>query len=202
MCWHSQFQWLTDNSKKLDKEFIITKNSVDLLPVCPLMEKVNTKCVVLNIYFMVGMDTISSGDVFSYYCECCKKLLRYLNVVLVLEAFEHTFYTCRPGVDCNKKSLNILNVKWSCFCIFLEYATWKKFAIRLDFSVSKKKKRAHMSLKNPFVCYEFFNKFLNFVEIEWEKKNEIIYPPSIPSFKWHYDYLFFEKKNKTWKTKY
>ena len=51
-----------------------------------------------------------------------------------------------------------------------------------------------MSLKNPFVCYEFFNKFLNFVEIEWEKKNEIIYPPSIPSFKWHYDYLFFEKK--------
>ena len=53
-----------DNSKKLDKKFIITKNSVDHLPVRSLMEKVNTKCVALNIYFMVGVNTISSGNVF------------------------------------------------------------------------------------------------------------------------------------------
>ena len=50
--------------KKLDKKFIITKNSVDQLPVRSLIEKVNTKWVVLNIYFMVGVNTISSGNVF------------------------------------------------------------------------------------------------------------------------------------------
>ena len=53
-----------DNSKKLDKKFIITKNSVDHLRLRSLMEKVNTKCVALNIYFMVGVNTISSGNVF------------------------------------------------------------------------------------------------------------------------------------------
>ena len=53
-----------DNSKKLDKKFIITKNSVDQLPVRSLIEKVNTKWVVLNIYFIVGVNTISSGNVF------------------------------------------------------------------------------------------------------------------------------------------
>ena len=53
-----------DNSIKLDKQFIIIKNSVDYLPVHSLMESVNTKCVVLNVYFMVEVNTISSGDMF------------------------------------------------------------------------------------------------------------------------------------------
>ena len=53
-----------DNSIKLDKQFIITKNSVDYLPVRSLMESVNTKCVVLNVYFMVEVNTVSSGNMF------------------------------------------------------------------------------------------------------------------------------------------
>lgn len=53
-----------NNSKNLGKEFIITKNFVDHLPVRSLVEKFNTKHVVLNIYFMVGVNTISSGYVF------------------------------------------------------------------------------------------------------------------------------------------
>ena len=44
---------------------------------------------------------------FSCYCKCGQELLRYLNVVLVLETFEHIFYGYRPGADYNKKSLNI-----------------------------------------------------------------------------------------------
>lgn len=89
------------------------------------------------------------------------------------------------------------------FCIFLKNATRKKFAIRVDIFVSKKKKHIHTLnaiFKNPFVGYGFFNELLNFAKREWEKRRgffpnyKIIYPRLITPLKWHYDYHFFERK--------
>lgn len=86
------------------------------------------------------------------------------------------------------------------FSISLKNAIWKKFTIRPDIFVSKKKKHIHIAFKKPFICYELFNELLNFVEKEWEKRREfflnyeIIYPHLITSLKRRYDYLFCERK--------
>ena len=86
------------------------------------------------------------------------------------------------------------------FSISLKNAIWKKFTIRPDIFVSKKEKHIHIAFKKPFICYEFFNELLNFVEKEWEKRREfflnyeIIYSHLITSLKRCYDYLFCERK--------
>ena len=40
-----------------------------------------------------------------------KSILNYLNVIMSSCPFEHVFFTYRAGIDYNKKSLQILNLK-------------------------------------------------------------------------------------------
>ena len=48
---------------------------------------------------------------FSIYCDVGKVLLNYLNIIFKKQPLEHTFLTFRAGIDYNKNSLNILNLK-------------------------------------------------------------------------------------------
>ena len=48
---------------------------------------------------------------FSLYCNTGKILLNYLNVIMSNCSFEHVFFTYRPGINYNEKSLPILNSK-------------------------------------------------------------------------------------------
>ena len=41
-------------AKKIDNVFVITRNSIKNLDVFLLMKYLNTQCVILNIYYMVG----------------------------------------------------------------------------------------------------------------------------------------------------
>ena len=41
-------------ASKIDQRFLLTKNSLQHLPICELMEQVNVRSVVLNFYFLVG----------------------------------------------------------------------------------------------------------------------------------------------------
>ena len=40
--------------KKIDRDSVLTKNSIDHVPVCNLMEQVKTRAVVLNLCYQVG----------------------------------------------------------------------------------------------------------------------------------------------------
>ena len=48
---------------------------------------------------------------FLLYCGSGKMLLNYLNIIFVKQLFEHIFLTFRDGIDYNKNSLKILNLK-------------------------------------------------------------------------------------------
>ena len=41
-------------SSKIDQEFLLSKNSIQHLPICELMKQVNARSVVLNLYYLVG----------------------------------------------------------------------------------------------------------------------------------------------------
>ena len=41
-------------AKKIDSAFVITRNLIKNLDVFLIMKYVNTQCVVLNIYYMLG----------------------------------------------------------------------------------------------------------------------------------------------------
>ena len=43
-----------DIAKKFDWNVVLTKNSIDNLLICNLMEQLKTKAIVLNLYYMVG----------------------------------------------------------------------------------------------------------------------------------------------------
>ena len=45
-------------------------------------------------------------------------ILNYLNVVMSSQSFEHIFFTFRTGIDYNKNSLRILNLKRKFFVAF------------------------------------------------------------------------------------
>ena len=55
---------------------------------------------------------------FSLYCETGELLLDYLNIIFVKQPFEHILLTFRAGIEYNKNSLNILNLKGRFFVIF------------------------------------------------------------------------------------
>ena len=53
------------------------------------------------------------------------------------------------------------------FCCFLKEAIWKKFSIKADAFISKKKKKClHKKL---FPDYKCFDLILKFIAEEWEK---------------------------------
>ena len=87
------------------------------------------------------------------------------------------------------------------FCCFLKDWIWKKFSIKIDVLISKKK-NIHISFKKSFSDCECFDAVLKFISKEWEKRNifcdnyELIYPRMITSLKWHFDYVLFERKKK------
>ena len=66
----------------------------------------------------------------------------------------------------------------------------------------RKKKCSHKKL---FPDYKLFDLILKFIAEEWEKRKiffcdyELIYPRLITSLKWHFDYVFFERKKKNGK---
>ena len=57
-----------DLSKKSDREFIFTESSLAHLPIYNFFQQVNTKVVVLNIYYLVGDNvekrTENFGEIF------------------------------------------------------------------------------------------------------------------------------------------
>ena len=72
----------------------------------------------------------------------------------------------------------------------------------LLFLRKKNKKCLHKKL---FPDYKCFDLILKFIAEEWEKWKiffwdyELIYPRLITSLKWHFDYVFFERKKKNGK---
>ena len=57
------------------------------------------------------------------------------------------------------------------FCSYLKDVLSKKFSPDIDVHVSKKKKHVHNAFKIPISDYEFFNKLIDFISSEWEKRN-------------------------------
>ena len=48
---------------------------------------------------------------FSLYCDTGELLLDYLNIIFVKQPFEHILLAFRAGIEYNKNSLSILNLK-------------------------------------------------------------------------------------------
>ena len=44
----------SDISSKIDQGFLLSKNSLQHLPICELMERVNSRPIVLNLHYLVG----------------------------------------------------------------------------------------------------------------------------------------------------
>ena len=88
------------------------------------------------------------------------------------------------------------------FCCYLEDALSKKSSLDADVFVSRKKKHVHIAFKIPISEYEFFDRLIDSISDEWEKRKiffedyKMIYPRLITSLKWKFDYVFFERKAK------
>ena len=63
----------------------------------------------------------------------------------------------------------------------------------------------HIAFKKPVSEYELFDRLIDFVSNEWEKRKiffedyKMIYPGLISSLKWKFDYVFFERKTRNGK---
>ena len=88
------------------------------------------------------------------------------------------------------------------FCCYLKDALSKKSSLDADVFVSRKKKHVHIAFKIPISEYEFFDRLIDSISDEWEKRKiffedyKMIYPRLITSLKWKFDYVFFERKAK------
>ena len=88
------------------------------------------------------------------------------------------------------------------FRCYLKDALSKKSSLDADVFVSRKKKHVHIAFKIPISEYEFFDRLIDFISDEWEKRKiffedyKMIYPRLITSLKWKFDYVFFERKAK------
>ena len=57
-------------ASKINQEFLLSKNGIPQLPICGLMEQVNARSVVLNLYYLVreyagnGKWTKNFGEIF------------------------------------------------------------------------------------------------------------------------------------------
>ena len=49
------------------------------------------------------------------------------------------------------------------FCCFLKDAIWKKFSLKVDVFISKKKKHVNISFKKSFPDYKCFDALLKFI---------------------------------------
>ena len=91
------------------------------------------------------------------------------------------------------------------FCSHLKDALSKKFSFDADVFVSRKKKHMHIAFKLPISEYESFDRLIDYISDEWEKRKiffedyKMIYPRLITSLKWKFHYVFFERKAKNGK---
>ena len=82
------------------------------------------------------------------------------------------------------------------FCCYLKDALSKKISLDADVFVSRKKKHVHIAFKIPISEYEFFDRLIDSISDEWEKRKiffedyKMIYPRLITSLKWKFDCLF------------
>ena len=90
------------------------------------------------------------------------------------------------------------------FCCYLKDPLSKWLSLDADVFVSKKK-NVRIDFKIPISEYESFDRWIDFISNEWEKKKiffedfKMIYPRLISSLKWKFDYVFFETKIKNGK---
>ena len=88
------------------------------------------------------------------------------------------------------------------FGCYLKDALSKKFSFDCDAFVSRKKKHVHIAFKISISEYESFDRLVDFISNEWEKRKiffedyKMIYSRLISSLKWKFDYVFFERKAK------
>ena len=189
--------------KKIESVFVITRNSIENHDIFHLMKYLNSRYVVLNIYYLVGNYvshlTKNFNEIFSeiantpfalyvlfveiylrmyfnllksftdivienclmnksfsifhvkalkqkyesilflLYFDAGKMLLNYLNVIFSRQLLEHTFLTFRPGINYDKKLFKDFKSKMKVFCRFLKEEIRKKFSIRADCFISKKR---------------------------------------------------------------
>ena len=91
------------------------------------------------------------------------------------------------------------------FGCYLKDALSKKFSFDSDAFVSRKKKHVHIAFKISISEYESFDRLVDFISNEWEKRKiffedyKMIYSRLISSLKWKFDCLFWEESKK-WKT--
>ena len=146
-----------------------------------------------------------NNDLFSCYLKTASKLLNYLNIVLSGDAFEHIFFRYRPFVDYNSETFKLLNAKWRCFVPISKKALSKKILTRCWRFYLKIKKHVHIAFKIPISEYKSFDKLIDIISDEWEKRKtffenyKMVYPRLTSSLKWKFDYVFFEKKVKNGK---
>ena len=87
-------------------------------------------------------------------------------------------------------------------CYYFKEALAKQFSLDADVFVSKKKRHVYIAFKVRISKYEVFDKLIEFILKEWEKRKvfffdyKMIYPKLMTSMKWKFDYVLFEKKNK------
>ena len=59
------------------------------------------------------------------------------------------------------------------FCCYLKDALSKKISLDADVFVSRKKKHVHIAFKIPISEYESFDRLIDFISDEWEKRKII-----------------------------
>ena len=64
-----------------------------------------------SIYRVRELKQKYENILFLLYCGSSKMHLNYLNIIFVKQPFEHIFLTFRAGIDYNKNSLKILDLK-------------------------------------------------------------------------------------------
>ena len=89
------------------------------------------------------------------------------------------------------------------FYCYLKDGPSKKFSLDVDVFASTKRKHVHTAIKIPISEYGSFDRLIDFISDEWEKRkiflkdNKTIYLRLITSLKWKFDYVFFERKTKS-----
>ena len=76
-----------DLGVKIDREFVLTKKSIEQLPICNLMDQVKTRSVVLNLCYLVGDYAVT----ISWGLETMEKYFLRLQTILLVS----TLFICR-----------------------------------------------------------------------------------------------------------
>ena len=84
--------------------------------------------------------------------------------------------------------------------LLFKRCSFKKFSLDANVFVSKKKKHVDIAFKMLISEYESFDRLIDFISNEWEKRKKflknykIVSPRLISLLRWKFDYVFFERK--------